>query len=159
MSLFRKITKVVVLALVVLGYSYAAEAQNKGYIANHKLIATILSEYYGIPAPVILAVAAIESSGGVGPAAKVLNNHFGIVGKNNIVNRFGHQSRYKQYDNVYESYIDFCELISRKRFYPKLKDNEDPAVWVKAISNAGYSEEPEQWEQKVFGVLKRNKML
>ncbi len=159
MRSFNNISKTAVLALVLLLSAYSGSAQNRRYIANHKLLATILSEAYGIPASVILAVASIESSGGVGPAAKVLNNHFGIVGKNNIVNRYGHQSRYKQYDNVYESYIDFCEVISRKRFYKKLKDNDDPAAWVKAISNAGYSEEPEQWERKVFGVLKRNKML
>lgn len=147
------------LVLALLAITVMANAQyNRKYIANHKLFATILSERYGIPASVILAVATVESSGGAGPAAKVLNNHFGIVGKNNIVNRYGHQSRYKQYDNEYESYIDFCELIARKRFYKKLKDNEDPHVWIKAISGAGYSEVPEEWEQKVFGVLSRNKL-
>jgi flagellum-specific peptidoglycan hydrolase FlgJ len=102
---------------------------------------------------VILAVAAVESSGGKGPTAIVLNNHFGIVGKNDFVNNKGHKSRYKQYNNELASYMDFCKLISHKHFYKRLKGNNDCIAWVKAISNAGYSEQPEQWQQKVLGVL------
>ena len=116
-------------------------------------MAEVLSQRYGIPAAVILAVAAVESSGGKGPAAKVLNNHFGIVGHNSFVNHRGHKSRYKQYDNEMLSYVDFCRLISRKRFYSKLKDNENCIAWVKAISHCGYSEVPDEWEKKVLGVL------
>ena len=132
---------------------FSANAQNKSYIANHTLIASVLSQAYSIPASVILAVATIESSGGNGPAAKVLNNHFGMVGKNDIVNKAGHKSRYKQYQNEIESYIDFCKLMTRKRFYNKLKDNDNPMAWIKAISGCGYSEVPEEWEQKVISVL------
>lgn len=132
---------------------FYVHAQNKTYISNHKIVASILSEHYGIPTQVILAVAAVESSGGQGPAAKVLNNHFGIVGKNSFVNKRGHKSRYKQYSNELASYLDFCKLITHKHFYRKMKGNTDCVAWVKAISHAGYSEEPEQWEQKVLGVL------
>lgn len=146
------------LVLALLGVVFTTQAQNKQYIANHKLFASILSEHYGIPTSVILAVATVESSGGKGPAAKVLNNHFGIEGKNNIVNFRGRKSRYKQYDNVYASYIDFCDMISRKKFYRKLKDNENPRLWIKAMSNAGYSESPEEWEQKIMSVLTANKL-
>ena len=133
----------------------SARAQNATYISNHKIIAAVLSQRYGIPAQVILAVAAIESSGGKAPVAKVLNNHFGMCGKNEIVNKQGHKSRYKQYANELASYIDFCECISRKAFYARLKDSENCTAWIKAISHAGYSEVPAQWEQKVFSVLSR----
>ena len=132
---------------------FCANAQNKSYIFNHKVVAAILSQTYGIPASVILAVAAVESSGGQGPAAKVLNNHFGIVGKNSFINKRGHKSRYKQYNNELASYLDFCRLISHKRFYHRLKGSTDNVAWVNAISHAGYSEQPEQWKQKVLGVL------
>ncbi len=132
---------------------FCASAQNKSYISNHKVIAAALSQKYGIPAPVILSIAAIESSGGAGPAAKVLNNHFGIVGKNSYVNHNGRKSRYKEYSNEIASYVDFCKLITRKSFYNKLKGNPDCNAWIKAISRCGYSEEPGMWEQKVFSVL------
>jgi flagellum-specific peptidoglycan hydrolase FlgJ len=146
--LFRKL-----LVLVLLGVMFSANAQNKTYIANHKIIATLLGESYGIPAPLILAVAAIESSGGKGPAAKVLNNHFGIEGENDYVNKKGHSSRYKQYANEWASYLDFCQLLTRKRFYNKLKGNTNTKAWVHAMSLAHYSEVPEEWENKVLSVL------
>jgi Bax protein len=158
MTVIKKLIKRKVLILGMLGLMFTANAQNKSYITNHKLLATVLSERYGIPASVILSIAAIESSGGAGPAAKVLNNHFGMEGKNSYVNDRGHKSRYKQYGNVIESYVDFCDVISRKSFYSKLKNNNDPKAWVKAISRAGYSEEPEQWEKKVFSVLHSNQL-
>ena len=132
---------------------FCASAQNKSYIFNHKLVAAVLAQSYGIPAPVILSIATVESSGGAGPTARVLNNHFGIVGRNSFVNHKGRKSRYKQYNNELASYVDFCKLISHKRFYKKLKGNTDCTAWVKAISRCGYSEAPGQWEQRVFSVL------
>ncbi len=158
MRMINRILRRKLLILVLLAGIFSASAQNRKYITNHKIIATLLSEHYGIPASVILAVAAVESSGGAGPVAKVLNNHFGIVGNNNFVNQRGHKSRYKQYDNVYESYIDFCNMISRKRFYARLKNNENPQLWIKAMSNSGYSEKPEEWEEKINSVLRVNKL-
>jgi Bax protein len=153
MTMTNRIWKSILLVLVLSVSVSCARAQNKTYISNHRIIAAILSHQYGIPSSVILAIAAVESSGGAGPAAKVLNNHFGIEGKNSFINKRGHKSRYKEYSNEYASYLDFCKLITRKRFYHKLKGNTDCAAWVKAISHCGYSEQPEQWEQKVFGVL------
>ena len=154
----KQILKRGLLVLICSVFVFRVNAQDKSYITNHKFIAAVLAQHYGIPASVILAVAAVESSGGKGPTAKVLNNHFGIVGKNDIVNSRGHKSRYKQYDNEFASYVDFCKLISHKHFYQRLKGSEDCAAWVKAISNTGYSEQPEQWRQKVFGVLSSIKL-
>jgi Bax protein len=156
MLVIKSLIKSMVLLVLLLGAVLTAGAQNSTYISNHKIMATLLAEHYGIPAPVILAVAAIESSGGVSPVARVLNNHFGVVGRNNFVNSKGKKSRYKQYDNELASYIDFCQIVSRKKFYNKLKDNEDCRLWVKALSRAGYSEEPGQWEKKVYSVLQAN---
>lgn len=158
MNVLNKILAKTVLTLALVAAMFSGRAQNRGYIADHKIFALLLSERYGIPASVILAVAAVESSGGAGPAAKVLNNHFGIVGKNNYVNKNGHKSRYKQYDNEYASYIDFCDMISRKKFYKRLKNNDNVGLWIKAMSTAGYSEVPEEWEQKIYSVLRSNKL-
>jgi Bax protein len=138
--------------------AFTAQAQNGSYIANHRAMAIVLSRTYGIPASLILAVAAIESSGGKGPAAKVLNNHFGIEGKNNYITKKGFKSRYKQYANVFASYLDFCTLMSHKHFYHRLKNNTDCVAWVKAMSRAHYSEVPDEWEQKVLAMLTNIKM-
>jgi len=158
MTIINRILKRKLLVLVLMVAIFSANAQNSKYITNHKIIATVLGEHYGIPASVILAVAAVESASGSGAVAKVLNNHFGIVGHNNIVNHRGNKSRYKQYDNVYASYIDFCNLMTRKKFYSKLKNNDNPQLWVKAISRTGYSEQPEEWEKRIMSVLASNRL-
>lgn len=158
MLLLKRIIKRKIMILALLAVICSAYAQNNKYITNHKLMAAVLSEHYGIPAAVILAVATVESSGGAAPTAKVLNNHFGMVGRNEIVNSRGHKSRYKQYGHEIASYIDFCNVVTRKKFYSRLKDNDDPTAWIKALSRCGYSEAPEQWEKKVFSVLASNKL-
>jgi Bax protein len=150
--------KIKLLVLVLLVSVLSVQAQNKGYINDHKVMAKVLAKRYGIPAPVILAVAAVESSGGMGPAARVLHNHFGIEGDNDFVNKRGHSSRYKEYPNVLASYVDFCKLITRKHFYHRLKGKEDAKAWIMAMSRAGYSEVPEEWAKKVLGVLATIKM-
>lgn len=147
-----------ILVIVLMALAFTAGAQNKSYISNHRVLATLLGETYDIPAQLILAVAAIESSGGKGPAAKVLNNHFGIVGKNNLTTSQGFRSRYKEYPNEWASYLDFCQMLTRKSFYKRLKGNDNAALWVKAMSAAHYSEVPEEWEQKIFSVLSKIKM-
>ena len=126
------------------------------YIKDHKILAKILSETYGIPSAVILGVAIVESGAGEGDAAKVLNNHFGFVGENEYLNSKGHKSRYKQYDNEIASYLDFCSYITRKKFYKKLKDKKNPRLWIHAISLTGYSEVPETWEAHVLRAIKEH---
>lgn len=147
--------KLLVSALLVV--MITAQAQHSGYISNHKTISTELSEQYGIPSSVILGVALVESSSGESKNAKKLNNHFGIVGKNNA-REIGYHSKYKQYDNEKESFVDFCKTISSKSFYARLKDNGDTKEWIKAISKAGYSVQPKVWEKKVLTIIEDNKL-
>ena len=151
-KIFRKFT-LTALCLLFLANAYCQQIDIPGYIADHKMLATILSETYGIPYPVIMAVAIVESSAGTCEIDRVLNNHFGMAGKNTYINRFGHKSRYKQYDNEIESYIDFCMYISSRRYYPKLHHKKDPRLWVQAISTHGYSEEPEMWAEKILHTI------
>ncbi len=144
--------------LALMAIIVTSNAQNVSYIADHKIISTELSEQFGIPYSVILAVALVESSAGQGHAATRLNNHFGMVGKNNLSATKGYRSRYKQYDSEQESFIDFCRTISHKGFYPMLKDNTDPKEWVKAISKAGYSTQPKTWEKKILNTIQTNRL-
>ncbi len=149
--------KVLVLGLMAVAM-LTANAQNLSYIHKHKKIAEDLSNQYGIPSSVILAVAMVESSGGQGKNVKKLNNHFGIVGKNNLAKTTGYKTRYKQYTDANESFADFCKLISRKEFYSKLKDNHDTKEWVKALSRAGYSEQPKVWEKRILNTIHSNQL-
>jgi len=128
----------------------------KKYVKRYKGIADSLSAVYGIPASVILGVAIIESGSGTSRNAKMLNNHFGIVGKNNLLQTKGIKTRYKQYPNVAASYVDFCKIISRRKFYPKLKGNKDYKVWTDSISKSNYSEVPEEWRKKINHAIKKS---
>ncbi len=104
--------KVVVISLVLTFISFNAKAQNS-YIKENKDLAATLSKEYGIPSSIILAVAFVESGGGTSKNSKALNNHFGIVGKNNV-----NSSKYKSFSSVKDSYRAFCELLSRKNTTP-----------------------------------------
>jgi flagellum-specific peptidoglycan hydrolase FlgJ len=132
-------------------------AQSK-YIQKYRPLADSLSIEYGIPAAVMLGVAIIESGSCTSRNYKLLNNHFGIVGKNKLLKTKGIKTRYKQYDNATESYIDFCKLVKKRKFYKKLKGNMDYKLWIEAISNSNYSEAPVTWKQRILAVIKKNKL-
>lgn len=134
-----------------------AQAQTS-YVSRYKPLADSLSTLYGVPSSVILGVAIIESAAGTSRNAKLLNNHFGIVGKNNLLKTKGVRSRYKQYPTAAASYIGFCQLLSRKKFYPKLKGNNDYKAWLEAMSKAHYSEAPVEWKKRVTAAIKKHKL-
>ena len=139
-----KYLRIVILSLVLSFVSLNLNAQQKhSYIQKNKTLAEKLSTKYGIPISIILAVAFVESGGGTSKNSKTLNNHFGIVGKNNI------GSRYKQFESKEASYEAFCKLIARKNYYSALKGTEDFGKWVKAIASAGYSTQPGEWMRKI----------
>ena len=147
-----------ILVLAMLGLILTANAQNVSYITQHKTLTSELSEQFGIPYSVILAVALVESSAGEGKTAKKLNTHFGIVGHNELKGKGSYRSRYKQYENEEDSFMDFCQMISKKAFYARLKDNTDSKAWIKAISRAGYSEQPKIWEKRILNTIATNRL-
>lgn len=147
----------VLIFLLLLGSFHSLSAQSK-YARKYSGLADSLQEAYGIPAAVILGIAIIESSSGTSRNCRLLHNHFGIVGKNNLLKTRGIKSRYKQYPNDTSSYVDFCRLMTRKRFYSKLKGNMDYKLWIDAISKSNYSEVPAIWKQRVLSTIRKNKL-
>ncbi|MET0636279.1 MAG: glucosaminidase domain-containing protein [Chitinophagaceae bacterium] len=121
-------------------------------------MADSLSSIYGIPTSIILGVAILESGSGTSRNARMLNNHFGIVGKNNLLKTKRVKSRYKQYPNVSASFADFCRLLSRRKYYARLKGTTDPKPWIDAIAAAGYSEAPVEWKKRITATIKKNKL-
>lgn len=157
-TVLRVIIRPLLYALAVLlitGQSVFAQSK---YIKKYRPLADSLSEVYKIPASVILGVAILESGSGGSRNCKLLNNHFGIVGKNNVLKTKGIKTRYKQYPDALASYVDFCKVIAKKKFYKKLKDNMDYKLWVDLISKAGYSEVPAEWKKKVLDTIRKNKL-
>lgn len=145
--------------LIVFGFLFTQSAfSQKAFIQNFRPLADSLGAEYEIPAAVILGVAIVESGSGTSRNCKLLNNYFGIVGKNNLHKTKGIKTRYKQYPDAAASFTDFCKLLAKKKYYKKLKGNMDYKAWVDAISKSGYSEVPSVWKQRVTDAIKKNKL-
>jgi flagellum-specific peptidoglycan hydrolase FlgJ len=128
------------------------------YISEYTPLVDSLSEEYGIPSSVILGVAIIESGAGRDRNPQLMNNHFGVVGKNNLMTTMHIKTMYKQYASAADSYRDFCKIISRKKYYLTLKGNTNYEAWVSEISKAGYSTSPEAWKHLVLDAIKKYKL-
>lgn len=128
------------------------------YIREYKPIADSLSAIYGIPTSVMLGIAIIESGAGKSRNCRLLNNHFGIKGKNNLVKTNGIKSAYKQYPDGRSSYVAFSQLMTRKKFYKRLKGKMDYKLWLDAISKSGYSTVPLEWKKNITSTIKKHKL-
>lgn len=137
------------LSFIVLFFSLSISAQNS-YINQYKPLTIELSKEFGIPSAIILSIAYVETGGGNSKHCQTLNNHFGMVGKNTI-----NSSKFKSFSSSKESFRAFCEMISRKKYYQKLKGNLDYSEWLNAIASAGYAGKPTEWKNKINLVIKK----
>jgi len=128
------------------------------YVKKYRPLADSLAEKYEIPAAIILGVAIIESGSGTSRNSKLLNNHFGIIGKNDLMKTKGIRSRYKQYPDVASSYVGFCKLVKKRKYYDKLKGNMDYRLWLEAMSKSGYTEAPEEWKKRIASAIRKHKL-
>lgn len=146
-----------ILPVLFLAALQPVSGQSK-YIKQYKPIADSLSAIYGIPSSVMLGIAIIESGAGKSRNCKLLNNHFGIKGKNDLLKTKGIKTAYKQYPDGRASYISFTRLMTRKKFYEKLKGKMDHKLWLEAISKSGYSTVPEEWKRNITAAIKKHKL-
>lgn len=144
-----------VLFLVIVNSGFT---QSRPFVQKYRPLADSLSTEYGIPSAAILGISIIESSSGSSRNCKLLNNYFGIVGKNDLRKTKGIKTRYKQYPDSAASFADFCRLMTTKKFYRKLKGNMNDKLWIDAISKAKYSEAPVEWKQRVTEAIRKNKL-
>lgn len=144
-----------IIAFVFLMAGLASNGQQI-YIKKYRPLADSLGAAYGIPPALILGVALLESASGTSRNCKLLNNHFGMEGRNTAYKRKKIKTRYKEYPSAKESYIDFCNLLSHRKYYAKLKGNLNFHLWVDAISKSGYSEVPSIWKQRVTSTILKN---
>lgn len=149
---FLNILLVLILFLPIAGF-----AQSKSFIQKFRPLADSLSQEFGIPAAIILGVAIVESSSGTSKNCRLLNNYFGIEGKNELKKK-GKKSRYKEYPDATASFIHFCKLLTKKKYYKNLKGNMHYKLWTAAMSKHGYSEQPAVWQQRINGVIRANKL-
>lgn len=149
--------KNILIALVLLTICTNAISQHK-YIKKFKPLVDSLSTVYEIPFSVIMGVSIIESGLGRDRNAKLLNNYFGFVGKNNLMKTHGIKTRYKQYKSAKASFVDFCEKVSKQSYYVQLRGNMQYSLWLNAMAKSGYSSKPDIWKKEVTSVIKKYKL-
>ena len=125
----------------------------KIYVEKYQCMADSLEDVYEIPSAIMLAIGFYESAGGKSKVAILLNNHFGIVGPNNLMETHQIYSRYRYFESVKASYEGFCKLVANKKFYAKLKGSEVTSDWVYALHSVGYATSG-QWPVKINKLIK-----
>lgn len=134
----------------------SAQSSASAFIDQHKKTAIILMNQSGIPASIILGVSMIESAMGKSRNCKLLNNYFGIKGKNNLSKAKGApRSAYKQYPNSYASFKDFVRIVKSKKYYPDLKGNLDYKKWLVKMNQYGYAEAKGKWIADISSVIRK----
>lgn len=132
-----------------------SQIKTKKFIDSHLPIATKLSSEYGIPVSIILGISILESGSGTSINARELNNYFGITGKNKITRR---RSVYKQYSHIDDSFKDFCAIISRKKYYNKMKNNKNYKDWLVEMNKANYAAAKNIWVNRVTKIIVSNNL-
>lgn len=138
----------------------AQKAQTpKKYIQKFEPVAVDLMKETGVPASVILGIAMLESGMGTSRNARLLKNHFGIIGKNNLAKRGEtYRSRYREFASDTASYRYFARLVTRKKWYAGMKGNENYHEWLKKLIHSGYSTAGQVWIDRVTAMIKRYKL-
>ena len=147
---------ILVVAFIVSGTPVAAQPVK--FITKYGPLVDSLESAYGIPASLILGVSIIESSSGTSRNCRLLNNFFGVKGKNNLLQSKGIRSSYKQYATDTASFVDFCRIVSRKKAYASLRGDMDSKKWVAALSRTGYSEVPEKWQSLINNTIRKHQL-
>lgn len=150
-----KIKSVFFVIFLLFGSLTHAQKVTTNYINKYLPLSQELSSQYQIPVSVVLGVAILESGSGTSRNCRQLNNHFGVTGKNHLKKR---KSAYKQYANAEESYRDFCNMVSRKKFYPKLKQNKNYKSWLTAMNHASYAGAKNVWITRITNIIVKNRL-
>ncbi|MDI9319470.1 MAG: glucosaminidase domain-containing protein [Phycisphaerales bacterium] len=153
--------KIFLCALVLMLWGHASFGQGVGekYVEKYAPIASSLMLRTGIPASVILGVSMIESGMGKSKNCRLLNNFFGVKGKNHLSkSKSHHHSAYKQYPNAEASFSDFARVIKSKKYYLQLKGNMDYKKWLHTMNQYGYAEAKGLWIKDITIVIKRYKL-
>jgi flagellum-specific peptidoglycan hydrolase FlgJ len=142
---FRRKLPALLFSLMI-GGAVQAQKAVKRFIKKYEQFAIAGMQRHSIPASIILGVSIVESAAGESTIAKALRNFFGIKGRNiSSKEKLGYQSAYKEYESDEASFEHFCQLLTKKKFYVKLKCCADYKQWLKAMNAASYAEAKQKW--------------
>jgi Bax protein len=144
--------KINIILIFICIHVFETQSQST-YFEKFNPLADSLSKVHGIPSSIMLAIAYHESGGGKSKIAKLLNNHFGIKGKNDLQVTHNIKSSYKYYVSPEESYNGFCRLVISKKYYHQLKGTSDVKNWLTCIAGAGYAANKTRWSNSILRII------
>lgn len=145
--------------MLISSLTVSAQKAPKKYIEQFSPVAVTLSQETGVPASVILGIAMLESGMGTSKNARLLKNHFGIVGKNNLAKRgFSYRSMYREYTSDSASYRHFTKVVMKKKWFATMKGNDDYNQWLDKLIRSGYSTAGQVWVSRVKSMIKKYKL-
>jgi Bax protein len=137
--------------------AFYLQAQNAAevYISKFDSLAVEVMKNYGIPASLVLGIALQESGAGTSKLCRVKHNHFGVKGRvKSSKTKSGYTTAYRKFESDEDAYLNFGEMISRKKYYTVLKGNMNYMKWLKAMKKAGYAT-ASTWASHVDKMIKR----
>ncbi|RZL18087.1 MAG: hemagglutinin, partial [Pedobacter sp.] len=142
------------LLLFFITHQAGSQTLVKDYINKHLEIAQKLMREHKVPASIVLGVAIHESAAGKSKVARMLNNHFGVKGKNDGKKI---RSAYKGYETSDESFEHFASFLQTKPSYNKLfgtLSQYDYKNWAKGIQRGGYASS-KTWASQVISLINK----
>jgi Bax protein len=144
----------IILFLVTSCFLQAQSAAEK-YIQKFDSLAIEVLVKYEIPASLVLGVAMQESAAGTSKLCRVNKNHFGVKTRvKSSKTKSGYVSKYRTFETDEDAYLHFGEMISKRKYYQKLKGNMDYMLWLKAMKAAKYATSA-HWITHVDAMIKR----
>jgi flagellum-specific peptidoglycan hydrolase FlgJ len=140
------------------------------YLNKYRYLSRQLTQSTGIPEPVILAIAGLESNWGKSELAVNANNHFGIKAK---VDRpapsyckltyeyegwlvYTTQACFRSYPLISESYYDFGDFVLTRKNYSQVRNlpSWNYRAWLDGLREGGYATDP-AYTDKVLRIIWR----
>jgi len=132
-----------------------AQSVAEKYIQKFDSLAIEVLLKYDIPASLVLGIALQESAAGTSKLCRVNKNHFGVKSRvKSSKTKSGYMSKYRTFDTDEDAYLHFGEMLSKRKYYPKLKENMDYMLWLKAMKAAKYATS-QHWISHVDAMIKR----
>ena len=143
------------------------------YLRNYRYLAVETHQKTGIPLPIILAIAGLESDWGTSEIAVAGNNHFGIKDTDWLgpvhckmtteylpaTGPVLTRACFRKYKLIAESYHDFGKFISTRKYYQACFHYPawDYVGWAYQLQYAGYATDP-NYAEKLVGLIERYRL-
>jgi flagellum-specific peptidoglycan hydrolase FlgJ len=136
------------------------------FIARMAPLARTVSLETGVPASVIIAVAALESGWGKSGLAKKCHNYFGIKGKGpegtyRSATReydggrpYTIRAGFRCYDSPLQAMRDYAAVLNAPRYKKAWAHKDDPHAFIREVHKAGYATAP-NYARVVSSIIKR----